>query len=203
MYSYMLEKIKNIKDYLFWIGRKFSLNAPHDVKFSILKKYHIPKGIWIETGTYKGDMSRRLSTISPMVYTIEPYEKLYLYSTKRFKNNEKISVINGTSEEELPRILEKISKRPINFWLDGHYSGNETYGSDNFCPLITEIKEIISLSQEQCTIFIDDIRLCSDISKKRIEYPTIDDILELVKQRSVGWIIEHDILIIKLKPSIF
>ena len=44
------------------------------------------------------------------------------------------------------------------FWLDAHWSGGETYGINDECPLIEEIK-IINNTKLNHIILIDDARL--------------------------------------------
>lgn len=44
------------------------------------------------------------------------------------------------------------------FWLDAHWSGGETYGDNDQCPILEEIK-IINKSRYDNFIFVDDARL--------------------------------------------
>jgi hypothetical protein len=44
------------------------------------------------------------------------------------------------------------------FWLDAHWSGGETYGENDECPLLEELA-IINVSPYEHIILIDDARL--------------------------------------------
>jgi hypothetical protein len=67
-------------------------------------------------------------------------------------------LIYGDSREELGPIIEREDN--ILFWLDAHWSGGETYGESDQCPLIKELEVIFRYSKEKnFAILIDDVRL--------------------------------------------
>jgi len=63
----------------------------------------------------------------------------------------------GDSPEKLKEIISR-SSIPSIFWLNAHWSGGQTYGENNECPLTKEI-DIINNSQNSHCILIDDARL--------------------------------------------
>jgi len=109
--------------------------------------------IFIETGTYKGLTALKMSKDFKMVYTIEKSEMLFNLCQNKLKGIQNVSVIFGDSRRHLDLILEK--ENNILFWLDAHYSGGETYGENDECPLLDELKVIFKYKKNY-VILIDD-----------------------------------------------
>ena len=66
------EFLKNLKEYILWKRRKFSENSPPYIKREIIKKYTPINSIFIETGTYKGEMILNLYKHFAFCYSLEP-----------------------------------------------------------------------------------------------------------------------------------
>lgn len=111
---------------------------------------------FVETGTYKGNTAYWASRIFDYVIMIEASESLYKEVTEKYHHVKNIEFIYGDSREKLRGVIAKLDEPSI-FWLDGHWSGNTTYGVNNQCPLIEEI-EIINSSEYEHFILIDDAR---------------------------------------------
>lgn len=111
---------------------------------------------FIETGTYQGDTAYWASGVFNHVITIEATKSLYKKVTEKYRHIKNIEFICGDSREKLRGVIAKLDEPSI-FWLDGHWSGNTTYGVNNQCPLIEEI-EIINSSEYEHFILIDDAR---------------------------------------------
>jgi hypothetical protein len=64
-----------------------------------------------------------------------------------------------------------LPKEPIIFYLDAHYSGGKTAGSDidNGCPLLRELNVICKRQNNSDIIFVDDIRLLGKAEWSGIE----------------------------------
>ena len=62
----------------------------------------------------------------------------------------------GNSAVQLGKIVSEINQ-PAIFWLDAHWCGGNTYGNDDPCPLLDEIR-IIKQSGINHIIMIDDAR---------------------------------------------
>jgi hypothetical protein len=112
--------------------------------------------ILVETGTYKGGTAYWASTMFDRVITIEASATLYREVTGKYRHVRNIEFIHGDSREELRGVIAGLDG-PSVFWLDGHWSGEATYGKNNQCPLIDEI-EIINSSKYEHFILIDDAR---------------------------------------------
>ncbi|MBE9547029.1 MAG: hypothetical protein IMF10_06005 [Proteobacteria bacterium] len=158
-----LVKQKTVKGY----ARKFSLDT------------------LIETGTYLGDMVDATRDTFGRIFSIELDDALYERARKKFSKFDYISIVQGDSGEVLPVILADI-KQPCLFWLDGHYSGGITAKGRLETPISQELYHILAHSVEGHVILIDDARLFTG----RDNYPTIEEIQELVFKRHPDWIFE-------------
>jgi FkbM family methyltransferase len=116
--------------------------------------------VFVETGSCMGDgIQAALSAGFKEIYSIEIQPNLHAHCKERFKDNPNVHVILGSSIDELPKLLSKIST-PITFWLDAHYSQGPTgYDPRTTCPLMQELKDIASHGIKTHTILIDDIRM--------------------------------------------
>jgi hypothetical protein len=138
--------------------------------------------VFVETGTYYGYTALRMSKIFDKVYTIEKSEALFNKAKEKLGDVRNVTLIYGDSREELGPIIEREDN--ILFWLDAHWSGGETYGESDQCPLIKELEVIFRYSKKKnFAILIDDARLFlapppsnHDFS----QWPTIRDICEIV-----------------------
>ena len=146
-----------------------------------LYSYNI-KQSFIETGTYMGATIDNIKHYFENIYTIELNENLFLYSKKKFKNNNNIKCLQGNSTEQLQLILKNHNQDTI-FFLDGHWSGGETSKGSEDVPLLSELQIINKYFKNKGIIIIDDLRLFgtnnnenwSNITKKNI-LSSIDNI---------------------------
>jgi len=175
-----------------WKKNNFMYGTPQKIKENIFKMYAIKNAQWVETGTYLGTTTEFLSKNYNFVYSIEPNYKLYQNACLKFKKN--VTLYNDTSENVFPKLLPLLSGN-INFWLDGHYSGEDTYKGQKETPIESElncIKENIS-RLDNVVIFIDDLRLFYNNSQN--SYPTVNYLVNFTKKLDMKWKIVHDIFI--------
>jgi hypothetical protein len=180
-----------------WGKRQFAAPSPDLVKRRVLLSHSIPQAIWIETGTYLGDTTYILSKDAKFVYSIEPEPTLFRNAEARFKGDGNIKVINGLSEEVLPRLLQEIEGE-VNFWLDGHDSGGATHKGPQETPVIDELKCISRYRTNftKMVVFIDDVRLFTPSHKDHTgAYPTLDYLVDWARNNKFQWSIVHDIFI--------
>jgi hypothetical protein len=112
---------------------------------------------FIETGTYLGETIFKLETYFDKLYTIEFSEKYYNNTKQKYKGN-KINFILGDSSIVFNSLLPNVSDKCI-FFLDGHWSSDDTGKSSKDCPLDEEITHINNLFQNEAIIIVDDFRL--------------------------------------------
>lgn len=180
-----------------WERNGRPIPPPHIVKQMAIeeyrKKFHTE--ILVETGTYMGDMVEAQRDQFKKIYSIELSEKLFNKAQKRFKDHLHIKIVQGDSGTVLNKLMAEIDK-PALFWLDGHYSGGITAKGDKECPVPEELK-IILKNPFAHIILIDDARLFNGTH----DYPTIDQIEEIIKANNRQYLVETKDDIIRLTPS--
>ena len=124
---------------------------------NLLQDDYTKYSCFIETGTYLGDTTFALEPYFDKLYTIE-FSEMYYNNTKNKYNGNKINFILGDSSDVFQELLPNISDKCI-FFLDGHWSGEDTGQSNKDCPLEEEVTHINNLYQNECIIIIDDFRL--------------------------------------------
>jgi len=112
---------------------------------------------FIETGTFRGDTALWASGVFERVVTIEKSEAVHKDTVKRLGLVKNIEFLYGDTRKKLAEIVPGLKGSTI-FWLDAHWSGGETYGMEDQCPLLDELG-ILNRSKTDHFIFIDDARL--------------------------------------------
>jgi hypothetical protein len=121
-----------------------------------LRKY--PNPCFIETGSYVGDgIQSALDAGFKNIHSIELSPKYHRISTNRFRNNPCVTVHFGDSAALLPALIASINT-PITFWLDGHWSCDDTALGSKATPLMEELDAIAAHPIKTHTILIDDLR---------------------------------------------
>lgn len=132
---------------------------------------------FVETGTFKGGTAAWAAKHFGRVITIENSKRYFDEAANSYKHLHNIEFLFGDSRAMLKNVLAKI-KEPAIFWLDAHWCSMDSYGSDDQCPLIDEIKLIHSTGIKHC-IFIDDARLFLSpppAPNRAEQWPTIDQV---------------------------
>ncbi|MEY5046028.1 MAG: hypothetical protein RL713_1253 [Bacteroidota bacterium] len=186
------------KEYTNWLQAGKSLTNPHKVKQSIIKEYqqHFNCKIFVETGTYMGDMIDAQLQSFDKLYSIELQPSLYYRAKDRFKNEPKVHLLKGDSGKKLGGLMPKLTSTSL-FWLDGHYSMGLTAKGDKECPILEELNAILTLSEFQHVILIDDARLFTGEN----DYPTIDQLKTFIEKYSSNLLLEIKDDVIRLTPQ--
>lgn len=137
-----------------------------DLKYYI-EKYNIE--FLIETGTYKGDaVAYALQFNLKNIHSVELIENFFHESNNRFKNNNRVTIINNSSKNGLIEIFSKYSIGKCIFWLDAHllnlyqnkYSSDYKNKKELLIPLEEELKVIVQNKEFSNDVFIiDDLRI--------------------------------------------
>ena len=154
--------------------------TPHIVKQNVLMEYSDKYGlnVLVETGTYFGDMVEAMKDCFHRIYTIELDQRLFRHAKKRFVSAKHVKIIHGDSGEELGKVIKKINQ-PILFWLDGHYSGEDTARGKGDTPIYNELNHILSSKENRHVIIIDDAH-CFGMEPP---YPTIKELKEFINSK--------------------
>lgn len=122
-----LRKLIHFLRLMQWIIKGKLVPPPNLVKQYFIKKFGkiFNIEIFIETGTYHGDMIDAAKKVFKEIYSIELSERLYRIARKRFCRFQHIHILYGDSKEVLPHVLAQVSE-PSLFWLDAHYSAGIT-----------------------------------------------------------------------------
>jgi hypothetical protein len=112
---------------------------------------------FVEGGTFLGGTAKQMSTLFDSVITIEMTPEIHQKAKASLEPFANVNAILGDTRSVLHSIIS--SNDNILFWLDSHWSGGITYGSDDECPLMDELRIIFSSSLRNYVIMIDDARL--------------------------------------------
>jgi hypothetical protein len=112
---------------------------------------------FVETGTFAGATAYWASQEFESVFSIEMSDHYHSQAVRRYGQCERIKFIKGDSREQLIEIVRGCAS-PIMFWLDAHWSGGMTAGSENQCPLLDELR-VINENTNDAYVLVDDARI--------------------------------------------
>src|ERR1035437_4237949 len=84
---------------------------------NLRRKYHIK--IFVETGTYLGDMVYSQRNAFEKIHSVEVSESLYIRAKARFKMFDKVNLYLGDSAVVIQEVIKNLNESAL-FWLDGH-----------------------------------------------------------------------------------
>lgn len=170
---------------------------PHVIKEKTIRKYSGSFRVFVETGTYMGDMVKAMKGRFHRIYSIELDEAFYKTASEKFRSCRNIEILQGDSGKVLPSLLRRIGE-PAVFWLDGHYSGGSTAKGELVTPIMKElaaISEHASSHKLRHLILIDDAHLFNGTD----DYPTLQQ-MENIRQKFFphhAFFIENNIIVLK------
>jgi hypothetical protein len=166
-------------------------SPPHAVKVEAVVACARRHGIrrLVETGTFEGEMVRKVRRAFASLVTIELSPELAADARRKLRPYRGITVLDGDSAEILPRVLRDL-REPALFWLDGHYSGGKTARGARETPLLDELKSIAAHGVPGHVVLIDDARLLGTG-----DYPARDRVEAILGETMRGYrlTIEDDI----------
>lgn len=170
-----------------WIKSSKAGVPPHWIKQQAIKdyaqKFSLP--VFIETGTYWGDMVFAVKDTFSRIISIELDDKLYERARKRFYKFNHIAILHGDSAQVLPQLLLK-EKQPVLFWLDGHFSGGMTACGESPTPILDELEHIFNSMNARSVVLIDDARLFMGVAG----YPALEEVKALTAKYLPQWIFQ-------------
>ena len=198
LYNKPINFIRTGKEIRRWAKKGRLKSPPQPFRRKIIKMYakRFSINIFIETGTYLGNTVNAVKKNFKEIYSIELNKGLYLKAKRRFIKDMHINLILGDSSEKLPEILSKIDS-PCLFWLDAHYSGENTSKTNIETPITKELLCILNHPNKNHIILIDDSH--KFIGKN--DYPSISKLKEIINQyEQKVLIIKEDIIRIHNRP---
>lgn len=147
---------------------------------------------FVETGTYIGGTVIAMDPYFQEIYTVEISPKYHYLSQQRYaefvqeakKNQSKIDnrvqFLLGDSDDIFQQLLPTLKNDTI-FFLDGHWSCQDTGRGKKQVPLLEEITHINRLFKGKAILIIDDFRLFetdTDVDWKNINKETVLSILK-------------------------
>ena len=170
----------------------------------INKQYrNIDFDTFIETGTHIGSTTFEIAPYFKEIHTIELSKEFYDYcvseSLKRGINN--IEFYHGSSDLVLFDIINKV-KKPSIFFLDSHWSQDNTARGDIDVPLLKEL-EVIRKRNLPDILFIDDQRLFGTHNENDVNWAEITEknILNVLKGHIYATISLNDRFVVFLKTN--
>jgi hypothetical protein len=139
-------------------GRTLFLVPPHIVKARAIRRHAEIYGlsVFVETGTYLGDMVAAVAGTFERCITIELSVDLWRRASARFQSSGGVTCLNGDSSVVLADVLSAL-EGPALFWLDAHTSGGVTADAGRD-PIQDELRMIFAHGDRNHVILIDDAR---------------------------------------------
>jgi hypothetical protein len=172
--------------------------APRSVKAAVIRRFADRKlrSVFVETGTFYGDMLAALSGDFERLYSIELHKGLARRAMRRFAGDPKVSIMQGDSSDLLKPLLCSLA-RPAVLWLDGHYSGILTARGETDTPIMREIDAVLRAGTPQDAVLIDDARLFGTDPA----YPTVAEVEQRVLEVRPNWTVRVDDDIVQMHAA--
>ena len=146
-------------DYWYWKLRGEPVRSPHLLKQRTVREYAERYGLrtLVETGTYYGEMVAAMKNRFERIYSVEYDHQLAQRAQKKFANLAHIQILEGDSQQVIPRLLEDSIHAPTLFWLDAGYYGWAGLQGDRQ-RLTAELDAILKHPVKGHVILMDDAR---------------------------------------------
>lgn len=156
----------------------------------------------VETGTAAGETPYALRRDFRRIITIEVDSHLAAAARRRFQPYAHLRVLHGDSGGLLPQVLAELDE-PALFWLDGHQMRVPTASGaqpgargERVTPVRAELAAILAHPTSDHVVLIDDARLFTGHG----DYPTLDEVQQLVRSQRPKWRFEVEDDVIRLLP---
>jgi len=136
---------------------------------------------FIETGTYRGTTTRGAAGHFESVFTMERAEGLYQQHHQDLRALGNVEPFFGDSKNLLREVVSRLGNQPAVFWLDGHWSGGETAGKNDECPVLSELDTLGHRQGD--VILIDDASLflsAPPLPHQPDQWPTFPEIVNVL-----------------------
>ncbi len=148
-----------------------------------------PNKYFVETGSFYGEgIQAALDAGFPNIHSIELSPLYFQRVQMRFAYHKNITLHQGDSAKKLGEVIKTIQE-PITFWLDGHYSMEDTAKGETMTPLLAELEQIKQHPIKTHTILIDDMRQVGTDSFDNI---TLEQIVAKLKEINPNYSITYE-----------
>lgn len=159
--------------------------------------------VFVESGTFMGTTSAWAASHFDFVFTIERFEPLYLQHSERLKTLGNVEPLLGDSRRLLPTLAAGLHEFRALHWLDAHWSGDGTAGSQDECPLLDELNALASRTGD--IILIDDARffLCAPPKPHDPKaWPGIAQLIRALGEQRHVQIVDDVIFVLPEEPAL-
>jgi hypothetical protein len=179
-------------DYWYWRLRGEPERSPHLLKQRTVEEYarRYSLRVLVETGTYYGEMVAAMRKRFDAIYSVEFDVGLAGRAQKKFARWPHIHIVQGDSQQAVPRILQLLDQRAL-FWLDaGYYGWAGLQG--NRQRLTTELESILGHRIRGHVVLMDDARGLNGENGA----PTVEELAQHLEDKFPSWTlkVKHDIL---------
>lgn len=145
-----------------------------------------PNRYFVETGTWVGNgvISAQQAGFAE-IHSIELSERYYSYCKEMFHGAENVHLWLGDSGALLADVIRDMHE-PITFWLDGHFSGNDTAQGIENTPILKELEAIRQHPIKTHTLLIDDVRL---FGSAEFDFVPLHVIVQKIREINPNYII--------------
>jgi len=182
---------REVLNYRSWKKRKALEKIPDNHLYKRQRIYDLQKkhqfDLFVETGTFYGQMVNAMKARFNKVVSIEIYEPLFKINDLAFKHTDHVTIMLGDSAKVLKTIMSW-KNQSILFWLDGHYSGRGTGKGNQTSPIIEELDIILSNMPKKLCLVIDDLRLFVNEDG----YPSKEEVVAILKAANPDFEIQED-----------
>jgi hypothetical protein len=114
-----------------------------------------------------------------LVVTVELSDHYFANAQKELADLPNVATNHGSS----PALLRTLEAEPTLYWLDAHWSGLDTAGVENPCPVLDEITAIPA-DPADC-LLIDDARLFATTAEPK-RWPTLVEVIDALRAARPG-----------------
>jgi hypothetical protein len=160
-----------------WVEEGRPVPPPHAFKRTLVRSiaHSFPAKVFVETGTFYGDMVSAVIDDFRRIISIELSPSLHQLARRRFRARRHVTLFLGDSSVLLPQIVTTLTE-PCVFWLDAHHSGTGTAVGSRQTPILDELNAILTCALNDHVVLVDDARCFVGAD----DYPCLEDIRALL-----------------------
>lgn len=132
---------------------------------------------FVETGTFRGNTTVWAAERFAHVYTAERSDIIFQSTSQRLAAYANVTFRHCDSRSLVRELVDRLP--PALFWLDAHWCGGDTAGTDDECPVMDELAALAP-HLDRHFVMIDDARLFLSPPPpphKPDQWPSVDQII--------------------------